>query len=134
MHRNIDILPSLLEFLNLSAQDNFDGVSYLPSVLEGSQPTTHFNVSETFFRNSNKIALTDHHFHLIKNNNNGKISLFSTADKDAYEDLSDKELKTVQSLLSKLNTWEHETTAGQGESINISSEEKAWLKAMGYFE
>ena len=132
--RNIDLLPSLLEFLNISTEAHFDGISYLPSVFEGSPHTAKFNISETFFRSSNKIALTNSDFHLIKNNKNGDISLFSTADKDAQQDLSQKELVTVRSLLEQLAVWEQKTIQGQGESIIISSEERAWLKAMGYLD
>ena len=132
--RNIDILPTLLEFLNLDSSDHFDGQSYLSVLLEGGDTPAEFSIAETFFRNSNKASIVTNDHHLIRDRKKSRTSLFSISDKESNTDLSTTEQNKTKELLEQLNLWEESTPKGYGESISITPEEKAMLQSMGYLD
>ena len=130
----IDILPTLLEFLNLDSSDHFDGQSYLSVLLEGGDTPAEFSIAETFFRNSNKASIVTNDHHLIRDRKKSRTSLFSISDKESNTDLSTTEQNKTKELLEQLNLWEESTPKGYGESISITPEEKAMLQSMGYLD
>jgi arylsulfatase A-like enzyme len=130
---NIDLVPTLLDYLHIDASDRgFEGNSLRP-LIEGSEPTDLF----AFSYQGRYRAAADAAFHLILDGPERTVTLFDVAaDPLEQNDLYSPENPAVGPVAAALNSW----MAATGQLLRFDEELAAAkaredeLRALGYLE
>lgn len=126
---HIDLLPSLLDFLELKSQHNFSGVSLVPLIFNNREINSYVFAGSEFTPNSNNIyfskktrasVIRSKEWKLIEetlfdsamqNPPSQTIELYDiTNDKEELHNLADTKQSIVDSFKAKLSSWSKELT------------------------
>jgi arylsulfatase A-like enzyme len=131
--QNLDIVPTILDYLDVDTEAyDFEGTSLLP-VLEGKEPERHFAFADQLeYRSAD-----DGRFHLIFNGEDGTATLFDLCEDPAEQlDLFRPDHPEAIRLSEALNGWLTDT--GQlmrfDEELAAARAKEAELRALGYLE
>jgi len=131
--QNLDIVPTILDYLDIDTDAfEFEGTSLL-AVLEGQEPERHFAFADQLeYRSAD-----DGRFHLILNGEEGTATLFNLCEDPGEQlDLFRPDHPEAERLSEALNGWLADT--GQllrfEEELAAARAKEAELRALGYLE
>ena len=131
--QNLDIVPTILDYLEIEPEGlDFEGTSLLP-VLEGREPEQIFAFADQIeYRSAD-----DGRFHLIFNGEDGTATLFDLrSDPGEQRDLFSTDHPEAKRLSDALNGWLTDT--GQlmrfDEELAAARAKEEELRALGYLE
>ena len=131
--QNLDIVPTILDYLEIDPSGlKFEGTSLLP-VLEGDEPTRAFAFSDQ----REYRSADDGRFQLILNGDDGNVTLFDLlSDPLEQHDLFRADHPEAKRLSDALNQWLTDT--GQltrlDEELAAAKKKEEELRALGYLE
>jgi arylsulfatase A-like enzyme len=131
--QNLDIVPTILDYLDIEAEGlYFEGTSLLP-VLEGNEPLRDF----AFADQREYRSADDGRFHLVFNGEDGTATLFDLrSDPGEQSDLFSTDHPEARRLSDALNGWLTDT----GQLMHFDKElaaaraKEEELRALGYLE
>jgi arylsulfatase A-like enzyme len=131
--QNLDIVPTILDYLSIDGREfGFEGGSLRP-IIEGQEESSLFAFSrQTEFHSSD-----DGNFHLIFDTDNDRFTLFDVRnDPLEQHDLYDPSHPELGGLKSALDGWLEQTSKRTRlhESILADREKEEELRALGYLE
>jgi len=130
---NVDLVPTLLDYLAIDAADQgFEGSTLRP-LIEGGEPSDLY----AFSYQGRYRAAADTDFHLILNGAERTVTLFNVAaDPLEQDDLYAPGLPAAGPLMAALNNWMAQT--GQllrfDEELAAAQAREDQLRALGYLE
>jgi arylsulfatase len=131
--QNLDIVPTILDYLDIDAEGlDFEGASLLP-VLAGGKPSREF----AFADQREYRSADDGRFHLVFNGEDGTATLFDLrSDPGEQRDLFSTDHPEARRLSDALNGWLTDT--GQlmhfDEELAAARAKEEELRALGYLE
>jgi arylsulfatase len=130
---NIDIVPTILDYLEIEAGGfGFEGTSLRP-LIEGREPVRRFAFADV----GRYRGVDDGRFHLIFNGVEDRLTLFDIRnDPLEQQDLYDPSHPEFTPLSDALNRWFEETGRLErlGESATAARAKEDELRALGYLE
>jgi arylsulfatase A-like enzyme len=137
--RNIDILPTILDYLEIEGNDQIEGVSLLPFI-RGNEPAEDLEAfTEGFYIRWIKYALRKNGYfiYLDRQNEEEVVEIYDTArdwsekndasreiDKDIFQNLYD----SIESYIGKRSDF----NAGSYDEIMLEKEQVKRLQSLGY--
>ena len=135
---NIDVMPTILDMLGMTAPAIVDGRSQAAVIRGETSHTGHtYAFSETMYNRSNKAAVISENFLLIRNRKSDKDQLFSLEDWRARDALGDSHPEARAALAGALDEWEATqatTITDEPTEAEADEETSRMLEAMGYIE
>jgi len=135
---NIDVMPTILDMLGMTAPAIVDGRSQAAVVRGETSHTGHtYAFSETMYNRSNKGTIISDEFQLIRNRKNDRERIFARSDWRAREELSDDHPTEKSTLSTALDAWEAIQSASVTDApveAEADEETSEMLRAMGYVE
>jgi len=138
--RLMDMMPTILDFLNIPQPPQLQGVSVLNIFDNTASPSREYMISETYFHKSEKISVYSDQWQFIENRDQRSelfehelIALSFTNDGDD----SGKSLDNIKTRMQEqLETWEahNPREAPISPETNPSEQEIDQLKALGYLK
>jgi len=142
--RLLDMLPTVLEMLDIEAPPELDGRSLMPLIRDphAVSELPPFFVSETYLRGDNKIALhgKEFHFFIHRDGHAGLdlIELQSTGgeERGSGSNQAADQPQAVETMGHFLNDWEakHPQARAVTGTRSLSPDELEQLKALGYIQ
>ena len=140
--RLLDAMPTILDLLGVEVPSGVEGTS-LVSVLQGAgQKSAAYHVTETHFRNYEKIAVYSEAWAYIDNRDpHNRVPRFelqslSQNENGAKTNAIEANPETAEKLKKYLSEWEsaHPLVPATPATAQISDDERDQLKAIGYLE
>ncbi len=129
--QNLDIVPTLLDYLSIETEDlELEGTSLLP-LLEGREPTGRYAFSDQ----REYRSADDGHFHLILDAEDSTKTLFNLrSDPLEQHDLYSVDHPEVNRLSDALNQWLQDTDQWDrfDEALAAGKAKEEELRALGY--
>jgi arylsulfatase A-like enzyme len=137
---SVDLLPTVLDQLNLDIPPNIQGKSLLPSILDGTPPR-RYSFSQDKSRRR-RFALTDVRYKLIYDTKRGKGSLYdlnsdpgeqldiASTDRERFEEMK-RELE-LRLLDYRARASQFRIIPSEGDSPVLGEEERERLRGIGY--
>ncbi|MFH1468804.1 MAG: sulfatase [Pseudomonadota bacterium] len=142
----IDLVPTVMDLLEGAPPEGLDGASEAPALRGLSTSAVHdLAYSETWFRRADKIAVTGHGFHLIRDHapKHGSgvptEALYSSEEALEQTDVAAQEPGAMRTLTVALDAWEREVqaatdAAGPPVQGDPSAHDIEQLKTLGYLD
>ena len=133
--RNVDIVPTVADLLDIPLEDEVAGRSVAP-LLRGDdalEPVVGF--SETFFGKHNKVAAYGDGFYWVLDRKSDSSMLFRSDDYFAMNDLVATEPERVEAFAEHVAQWEARWPISKAvQEVEISTDLREQLEAIGYVE
>ena len=149
--QNTDIMPTVLEMMNISLLDKIDGVSLMPLILGKAEKTRDYIFAESaegHFKENEKIFISG-----VKGKwramiiDDWKIIYIPHPEKEIFElynlkndpkeenNLVDKEEKTASAMKKKLFDFlKGQSNEGEVDLEDLTEKSKKWLRKVGYID
>jgi len=126
----VDVMPTLLEAVGISAPEGVDGDSLLPPGKQGREDATIF--SEDYLRGG-RFALRSGRFKMIWDDRRGGFELYDIReDPGETTDLSDRRPELASRLRAELKARMRKGRAAQSEGAQVDEATRKQLEALGY--
>jgi len=131
--QNLDIVPTLLDYLEIATpESSFDGRSLRPLIEGRGEPgALQYSLAVSY------RSVSDGHYKLIHDLADGSFALYDLqADPGETRDVLPRERRAFHRLLPALTTWlaRTEGRASANESVQMAQEEMQKLRSVGYLE
>jgi arylsulfatase A-like enzyme len=131
--RNIDIVPTLLEMLELPIPDGMAGESYATVFQNPKQPLLRSSFVETFYGTEHKVAVYDRDYFWISDEKKQQSTLFARSDKSALHPIENQE-KNLQYRQQINDLWTSWPLNYKSSETKLDPDTKQQLEALGYIE
>ena len=141
--RLLDLMPTILEYINIPVPENIHGKSFLGLINndEQSYSNTHF-VAETNWRDVNKIAVYSRDWEYIENRdgwigvNEQELQLIDKIENGKNTDIISKETEIANIMRKILYSWEkqYQKVKSTQPRKKVSKKEIQQLKTLGYLD
>jgi arylsulfatase A-like enzyme len=142
--RLLDLMPTLLDYLKISIPDNIEGKSLLDLIYKGGSKVDlpQYFVTETYFRDTNKIAVRSDKWKYIENRdgqegvNLYELQLLGIKENGKVTDKINEEKEMSLTMKEYLRGWEKRYPKVEAvyPGRDPSNEEIQQLKSLGYLQ
>lgn len=142
--RLLDLMPTVLDYVGAKIPQDLQGVSLLPLVADQNVNTpANITISETNWRNVDKVAIYSQEMRYIENRDNWKgvnpkeLQARTPMANGIKSDQISKEPKLAQEMSDKLLEWEQKNPKHINTEVPVSEaspEELEQLRSLGYLK